>query len=215
MHNIATSKIECANLVANKATVAAPYHMSERGINQKNPNGNKSYKSAKLHTPSKRATNNCSSNAGKCGLECNIDDCGIRRITGIDRLSKHVGHSAHASQLVKPTEKRIRPIATICQTPSCQDPYDCHHPNNHERHEHGVDDVFTTRKSAVKKCNAWSHKKDQHCTYQHECGCSCVKHCAYLLNLLLTSTFSTRRSLHSKHVQKTSYAFVNDDGKAS
>ena len=159
MYHVAAGKIERADDVADKGTIAAPNHVGERRIDHEQPNAQEGRHGTKLNAACQTARNDSSGDHGKRHLEGDVDDLrvdGTVRGIALGRLQHLVEHR-QAQQLVKASNKRARAVAAVGQRPAGNNPQHTNQANSAKAHKHGVNDVFAPGQAAIEKRQTRCH----------------------------------------------------------
>ena len=159
MYHVAAGKVERADDVADKGTIAAPNHVGERRVNHEQPNAQESRHDTELNATCQAARDDSGRDHGKRHLEGNVDDLrvdGTVRSIALGRLQHLVEHR-QAQQLVKASNKRTRAVAAIGQRPAGNNPQHTDQANGAKAHEHGVDDIFAPGQAAIEKRQTRCH----------------------------------------------------------
>ena len=159
MHHVAAGKVECADDVADKGAITAPDHVGERRIDHEQPNAQEGRHGTKLNAAGQAARDDSSRDHGKRHLEGDVDDLrvdGTVRGIALGRLQHLVEHR-QAQQLVKASNKRAGTVAAVGQRPAGDNPQNTNQTNGAKAHEHGVDDIFAPRQTAIEKRQTRCH----------------------------------------------------------
>ena len=166
-----------ANLLANERAGAAPDHVRQRGVDNKNPECKEQGDGLELHAAGNGTGDDGRGDHGKRHLERDVNDRRIGRVRGwVGRLVQNLLDNGQAKQLVKAAKERDGAVAAVGKRPSGDNPENANDANDNEGHEHGVGNVLTPSQSAVEKSKARRHKEHEHGTDKHKAGGTCIKH---------------------------------------
>ena len=183
VHHVAACEVERADDIADEAAIAAPDHVRERRIDDRNPQCDKRDDGSELHAAGYGAGDDGTRDHGEGHLETDVDDGGVGGIFwNVGCLCQHVAGCREASHLVESAEEWQRPVAAVRERPSACHPHHSDDADDREYHHHGVHDVLAPRKAAVEEREARCHECDQHRAHNHECGGACVVHTNHFLS---------------------------------